>query len=276
MIDALRTTDRFGLRLHEALSFRSLGIAQLRAQLRRQEQKVFSQNGEDGLLEYIFSQIGMTDRQFVEIGCENGVECNTAHLSLVRGWSGLLLDANETYIAQGLTYYRQQLGPAADRVKLRAVWVTRENVNDIVAEYTQGEIDLLSIDVDGIDYYLWQALTVISPRVVVIEYNGSLDPSWPAVVRYDPAFERFAYHPSGYYHGASLAALAKLAAARGYTLVGCDSQGVNAFFVKQNIAPKKITPLIPTQAYYPCLYRLAHETLAAQYFLTRTMDFIEV
>jgi hypothetical protein len=110
---------------------------------------------------------------------------------------------------------------------------------------------LLSIDIDGIDYWVWKAIEVISPRVVVIEYNSFLGAQEPLTIRYDPKFCRQLQGGRGLYFGASLAALEKLGKAKGYILAGCESHGVNAFFVRQDAAAGIVPALTAAQAYFP-------------------------
>ncbi|HXW24710.1 MAG TPA: hypothetical protein VEK73_08185, partial [Xanthobacteraceae bacterium] len=136
--------------------------------------KVYSQNDEDGIIAEIFRRIGTTGRSFVEFGVETGVECNTAKL-LVEGWRGLWIEAN----GQSAQAIRQNLAPfiAERRLVLEERRVTAENINALIGEGGfAGEIDLLAIDIDYNDYWVWKAIDVIAPRVVVIEYNATLRP----------------------------------------------------------------------------------------------------
>ena len=129
------------------------------------EGRVYSQNGEDGILLYIFSQIGVTNHTFVEVGASDGIECNTANLSLNFGWSGLLLEGDPAAIARGTAIYRDKLGGAADRIQFKQAFVNAENINDLISGAgIDGEIDLLTIDIDGNDYWIWNAISVIQPR----------------------------------------------------------------------------------------------------------------
>lgn len=193
--------------------------------------KIFSQNNEDGILLHIFSEIGVTNYRFVEFGVQEGWQCNTANLSLNFGWSGLLMDANADDVEAAKRFYRDTLGPKTDRVRIIQCFVTAENINEMLATSgASGEIDLLSIDIDGNDYWVWKAITVVEPRVVVVvEYNALFGNTRSVTIPYRPQFEA-----QGLYFGASLAALTKLAQSKGYVLVGCDSNGVNAFFVRRD------------------------------------------
>ena len=220
------------------------------------ELSIYSQNGEDGILFYLFSILGTTNRRFVEFGIGDGRQCNTANLSINFGWSGLLLEANGKQTTAAQNYYQQLLGPSQQQVCIRQARVTTENINQLISiNDMTGEIDLLSIDIDGNDYWVWQAITTTDPRVVVIEYNPSFGSSASVTVVYDPNFDRFAKHPTGYYHGASLAALAKLGREKGYILAGCDTSGTNAFFVRQDVAAGKIEATYVANAFFPSFHR---------------------
>lgn len=230
------------------LQYCELARTSPRQTIRSREFKVFSQNGEDGVLLYLFSMLGTTGRTFLEIGVEDGRECNTANLSLKFGWEGVLLEGDPALAIQAQEYYRER----ASQVRVHQAFVTRENVNDLVERAgLKGTIDLLVIDIDGNDYWIWEALTVVDPRLVVMEYNASLGPEASLTTPYHPEFENLSHHPSGWYAGASLTALTKLAKNQGYVLVGCESNGVNAFFVKAEQTRGKLEPLAPIDAFYP-------------------------
>jgi len=216
------------------------------------ELKFHSQHGEDGILQYIFSKIGTTNRFFVEFGFGDGRECNTANLSLNLGWQGLLMDCDKKKVLQARYYYQKALKDKLSKVTILANLVTAENINEILLKNNiKGEIDLLSIDIDGNDYWVWQAITVIKPRVVVIEYNASFGLEKALTVKYDPDFKRYKKDPRGFYFSASLAALTKLANSKGYVLIGCDSSGTNAFYVLKETALGKFPELSLEEAYFP-------------------------
>lgn len=221
---------------------------------RSHEYSVSSQNGEDGLLLYIFSQIGLTNRWFVEFGA-GGYSSNTKLLSTSFGWNGLSLDGDESSI-EGMKADYQKIKSSDPQRNLEAqtAWLTKENVNAILIEKSiPKDFDLLSIDIDGVDLWLWEALSEFSPRAIVVEYNASFGPDEDLVIPYQGDFYRWSerWHPNGWYYGASLAAWAKLADTKGYALLACESTGVNAFFVRRDL----LTSALPTQsvsdAYYP-------------------------
>ena len=187
-----------------------------------------SQNEEDGLLLALFKRIGMTNRRCVEIGCGlNGG--NSGFLVGECGWSGLMMDADRHKIETIRTRFA---GHAVTAVKHR---VSREDVNPALANYGfGGEIDFLSIDIDGNDYWIWEALTVCSPRVVALEYNWLFGPERAVTIPYDPQF-RLDQAATRAYRGASLAALTHLSMRKGYRLVA--SERINAFFIRNDVAP---------------------------------------
>jgi hypothetical protein len=196
----------------------------------------YSQTDEDGLLLAVFAVLGMGGRLCVEICAGAGNECNSANLLLHHGWHGLLVDGNADNVAAGRRFFARHPGTAAFPPVYLQAWVTRENVNDLAASagFT-GEIDLLSLDMDGMDYWIWEALTVVQPRVVILEYSDILGPDRSVTVPYDPQFCAYK-HPTTNglpnYCGASLRAFAKLGAKKGYRLVGCNTLNFNAIFVR--------------------------------------------
>jgi len=244
-----------------------------RLEINKSEIKVYSQNGEDGILLYILAKIGVQNRCFVEFGIGDGTENNTANLALNFGWHGLLMDCKSDNVAFAKRFYQNRLGPRASRVKIIQCLVTTENINKVLLQNgVQGEIDLLSIDIDGNDYWVWKAMSAINPRVVVIEYNSSMGHEKSLIVKYDPNFDRYKKHPTGFYHGASLAALTKLANSKGYILVGCDSTGVNAFFVRKDAA-HWLPEVSIEKAYFPNSRRLERYSTLEQFECIKHLDF---
>jgi hypothetical protein len=192
------------------------------------ELRVFSQNGEDGVLAEILHRIGTGQGGFVEFGVGDGTEGNTVFLAQVLGWTGAYLEADD-----GAYAALERRFAANPRVRTLQAAVEPDTVEALFRRAgVAAEPDVLSIDVDGNDYWIWRALEGYRPRVVVIEYNGALDPASRRVMPYTPGFvwDR----TSGY--GASLGALEELAGEKGYRLVHTESAGVNAFFVRSELA----------------------------------------
>ncbi|HTP61158.1 MAG TPA: FkbM family methyltransferase [Burkholderiales bacterium] len=203
--------------------------------LERHGRKVWSQNDEDGILQEIFRRIGATSRSFVEFGVSEGRECNTLKL-LVEGWSGLWIESAPTDCAFARRIHAAPL--AEGRLELLESFVTAENIDRLISDArvaSKGELDLLSIDIDGNDYHVLKAIRSVRPRVLVIEYNGKFPPPMDVVPPYDT--ERV--WDGSDYGGASLQAIANLAARNGYRLVGTNITGVNAFFVRGDLVSDK-------------------------------------
>ena len=200
-----------------------------------------SQNEEDGLLLALFKRIGMTDRRAVEIGCGmNGG--NSGFLVAECGWTGLMMDANRAKIA---AIKQRYAGHAVTTVKAK---VTRETIDGALTHHGfTGELDLLSIDIDGMDYWVWEAITACQPRVVAIEYNWLFGPERSVTIPYDAEFEVGAVGTRAY-RGASLAALVHLGRRKGYRLVATER--VNAIFLRNDVAPA-ISEIDTVRGYRP-------------------------
>jgi hypothetical protein len=211
--------------------------------------KAYSQNDEDGILAEIFRRIGTTDKTFVEIGAGAGLENNTLAL-LVQGWRGLWVESHHLKAKQARNRIAAYL--ASGQLRIENVLATRENLDALLQKNVpHPEPDLLSIDVDGNDYHLWQAVQSISPRAVVIEYNASWFPPMSLTVPYQERFE----WKSNTYFGASLKALELLAERKGYHLVGCCFAGVNAFFVRRDLCGTHFSePYTSENHYEPARY----------------------
>jgi hypothetical protein len=196
--------------------------------LTRYEHRVFSQNGEDGVIAEILRRIGCANRWFVEFGAETGAEANCVTLADVAGWSGLFMEAGEDRSNELRRKYR-----AYRKITAQRSFVTVDNIEELFAAAgAPNDLDVLSIDVDGNDFWLWRALTNYRPRLVVIEYNADFDPRRSFVQDYDP--ERM--WDGTVHYGASLGALEWLAETKGYRLVHTELSGNNAFFVPVEFA----------------------------------------
>jgi hypothetical protein len=202
--------------------------------------RVFSQNDEDGLLLFVFALAGFESRMAVEISASDGIECNSANLIVNHGFVGLLFDSDDALLERGRAFYRRRLSAPALQPRLVQGWITRDNVNALVREHmfpgerlAAGEIDLLSLDLDGNDWWVLQALE-LRPRVIVLEFNAALGAERALTIPYDPGF-RARLEPIPYM-GASLPAFVSLLRPRGYRLVGVERLGFNAVFVRNDLA----------------------------------------
>jgi len=199
--------------------------------------RVQSQQEEDGILLFIFSLIGTTNKRCVEICAGDGIECNTANLIINHGWIGLLCDGNGTNIERARRFYTTHPDTRTWPPAIVKEWLTRSNVNSVIMDHGfQGDIDLLSVDVDGIDYWLWKEISCISPRVVVLEFNHLWGPDIAVTVPYSDDFVAEFTRYGSDYAGASLNAFVKLSSEKGYRLVGTNAIGTNAFFVRNDLS----------------------------------------
>jgi len=208
------------------------------------ESKVYSQYGEDGILAEILRRVGTTNRTFVEFGSADGMENNTV-LLLRLGWNGLWMDGDDAAIGRARKHFAQEI--RAKRLKAETAFITAENVEKLFAAHgVPIEFDVLSIDIDYNDYHVWKALKSYKPRVVVIEYNSMFPPGIEWVAKYRPD----AVWDGTSKYGASLSALESLGREKGYTLVGCDLDGVNAFFVRNDLVQDKFCAPFTAQNHY--------------------------
>ena len=225
------------------------------ASLKDVEFKVFSQWGEDGIIQYIVSNIPIENKIFIEFGVNNYKESNTRFLLINDNWKGVVIDSNPGHIEcikQDPVYWQHDLTAICQ-------WVTRENINKIIAAAgISGDIGLLSIDLDGNDYWVWEIIDVVSPRIVICEYNSVFGDDCAVAVPYDPHFNISDAHYSNLYFGCSLPALCKLAGIKGYNFIGSDSTGCNAFFVRKDLSqPFKV--ISAKQGYIESKFRISRD-----------------
>ena len=258
LLDDQRTLGVLG-NLHYRSRYPGIAPEGYSPALQEFEFRRYSQNGEDGIILYLLSRIGAENHCIVEIGTEDGRECNSANLILNFGWHACLIEADAGMAASAVHYF-EDCG-AGGRVRVINQAATPENINDLLA---QGDIprqpDILSIDIDSHDYWLWQAVQVIEPRLVVIEYNASFGPALSVTIPYGsrPVLTK---RQAGYYQGASLTALQRLGKRKGYDLVAGDSKGVNAFFVRHDIREAAgLHGLPPDRIYRPHFRRSLQKT----------------
>lgn len=218
--------------------------------------KVYSQNDEDGIIEEIFRRIGTTNRYFVEFGAETGTENNTVNL-LVQGWRGAWIEGSAEKCREISRLFSKSY---LQEKQLRALeaFVTAENIEEHFRKLdVPAKFDLLSIDIDYNDYWVWRAITQYQPRVVVIEFNAAFGPSAEFVVPYNP---RAVWDLSRYF-GASLKSLELLGRNKGYRLVACSLLGNNAFFVREEECADRFVDVTTSEAHFlPARYYLQMPT----------------
>lgn len=237
--------------------------ARLLQSIHEHEFKVFSQWGEDGIIQFLIHNVEIENKVFVEFGVQDYKESNTRFLLQNDNWSGLVMDASQEDIEavrQDPLYYRHDL-------KAVRAFVDRENINGLLAgNGITGDIGLLSIDVDGMDYWVWQAINSVNPRIVICEYDSLLGPQRSVVTPYDKSFDRHKAHYSFLYGGASIRALHGLGRRKGYSIVGSNSAGNNLFFVRDDIMGS-LKALTPEQAYVKARFRNSKDASGKLTFL---------
>lgn len=197
------------------------------------EFSVFSQVGDDGIIQHLINNIDIPNKIFIEFGVQTYVESNTRFLLMNNYWKGLVLDGSQEFIdfiKNDYYFYKYDLTATCK-------FLTADNINLTIEEAgIKGDIGLLHIDIDGMDYWLWKAITIVNPVIVIVEYNSCFGSARAITVPYNPEFERYSGHYSGIYFGASLKALIELGKEKGYTFVGCNSYGNDAYFVRNDKA----------------------------------------
>lgn len=232
--------------------------------------KHLSQHDEDLILEDIIQKIGVGPRKFVEFGFGPS-ENNTLSFAVHHRASGLYIDGSKRTC---LTAQRTFSLIGRSDIRVLNAWITKENIDSLIGS---GDIDVLSIDVDGNDYWLWREIHSVRPRIVIVEYNASFGPERAVTVPYDPAFERHQKHSSGIYHGMSLGAAVNLGNSKGLALVACDSEGLNAFFVQRTFLKPELPEVSVEQAYRPHGYRLSRGiSQAEQEAIVYSLPVVEV
>ena len=232
------------------------------ASIRDAEFKVFSQWGEDGIIQYLIHRVPIERKVFVEFGVENYTEANTRFLALNDAWAGLVLDGN----ADNINFIRNDAIYWSNNLKAEHAFITRDNINELITRNgLRGDIGLLSVDIDGNDYWVWKAIDCITPRIVVCEYNSLFGPTARITTPYDPAFVRSQAHRSLVFYGASIAALTDLARIKGFSLVAGNVAGNNIFFVRNDVLGS-LPAVTPAAVYQKSRFREFHDEAGALTF----------
>jgi hypothetical protein len=233
--------------------------------LHEYEFRVYSQWGEDGIIQHLIKTIPDLEKTFIEFGVQNYVESNTRFLLVNNNWAGLIIDGSQKnidYVKSDAIYWQHNL-------KAECAFITRENINTIIKNSgLNGDIGLLSVDIDGNDYWIWEAIDVVTPAIVVIEYNARFGDQLAVSIPYEPNFTRSSAHHSNIYYGTSLSALFKLGAKKGYTLVGCNSAGNNAFFLRNDLITDKIKAKTVAEAFVSNKFRESRDENGEMNFIS--------
>jgi hypothetical protein len=238
------------------------------------EFKVFSQYGEDGILQYLIreTKIHPDEKIFIEFGVQDYIESNTRFLLQNNQWKGLIIDGSATYmesVRNSEIYWRNDL-TAVD------AWIDKDNINKLfTGAGFQGDIGVLSIDIDGNDYWVWEAIDSVNPVIGVVEWNSVFGSRHAVTVPYDPSFDRATAHHSCLFWGASMAAFELLGVRKGYTLLGSNQVGNNIFFVRKDRLGR-LRGIQTQEAYVESRFRDSRDRSGSLNFLSGTDRYNEI
>ena len=244
------------LKINQGLILSALNESRNSTNLTDYEFKIFSQWGEDGIIQYLSKVVELRHKTFIEFGVESFMEANCRFLLMKDNWSGYVIDGSSSNIAKlknSYFYWKYDVN-AVD------AFITKDNINDLLAKSCFDEdVGILSIDIDGNDYFILEAISAVRPRIIICEFNDVFGSVRKISVPYEPDFSRARKHYSNLYFGASLSALTFIANKKGYSLVGTNSSGCNAFFVRDDLLNGKIKVLTAEQAYLPSKIRQSRD-----------------
>lgn len=233
--------------------------------LQESEYKVFSQHGDDGIIQFLVDYLEIKNKTFIEFGVENYLEANTRYLLIENNWTGLIMDGskkNIDFVQSDHIYWKYNL-TAVD------AFITKENINNLIkSNGFEGEIGLLHIDIDGNDYWIWETIDVVSPIILILEYNSLFGAENTWTIPYSADFFRTNAHFSNLYYGASLASLVDLSEKKGYIFIGCNSAGNDAFFVKREFA-KNLKTKTCQEGYVESKFRESRDSKGNLTFLNK-------
>jgi hypothetical protein len=270
--ETLSAPSEQGLLLHEQqmlingkLLSESVKSRKLVSSLSDVEFKVFSQWGDDGIIQWLTSVLEFPSKTFAEFGVANYRESNTRFLMMNDNWSGLVMDgsgANVAQIVDSEYFWKYQL-------EAKAAFVDADNINDLLREsIIDRDLGILHIDLDGNDYWIWETIEVVDPIVVILEYNSVFGVDRAVTVPYAKEFVRTTAHYSNLYWGASLRALCQLSMSKGYAFIGCNSAGNNAFFVKKDKLNDSVREVSVEDGYVLCAFRESRDREGRLTYLT--------
>lgn len=217
------------------------------------EFKIFSQFGDDGLIQYLIKHIPIENHFFIEFGVENFLESNSRFLMMNNNWSGFVMDGSENNIQtlQAMPWYWKY------DLSSKAAFITKENINLLLAETHQENIGILHIDLDGNDFHILMELNFskLNPSILIVEYNAVFGPKRALTTPYKPDFSRTNHHYSNILYGASLSALTWAADQKGYSLIGCNEAGNNAYFLRNDLISEKFPTKMPEEVYKHAKFR---------------------
>ena len=229
------------------------------------EFQVYSQWGEDGIIDWLINKYPEIPKIFLEIGTQDYKESNTRFLLINKNWNGFIIEADKAAvedIKSQRIYWKHNL---------RAIneFITKDNINNVIKKFNiPKKIGLLSLDIDGVDYWVLKKLSALDPSIIVCEYNSLFGQKKSVTVPYKSNFIRSKEHYSNLYYGASINAFIDLMKKKNYFLIGTNSAGNNAFFVKKNIW-NKLKKLIITKKVFVSKFRESRNIKGVLTFLEK-------
>jgi hypothetical protein len=224
------------------------------------EFKVSSQWGQDGIIDWLIERANIPpiSQSFIEFGVQTYREANTRFLLQNRNWRGLIMDSSSAMVSK----VREDGLAWSHDLTVEPAFITRENINDLISSAGfAGDIGLLSIDIDGNDYWVWEAIDAVRPIICICEYNAVFGDMYPICIPYEPSFDRSKAHFSNLYFGASIKALRALAVRKGYRFVGTNSAANDAFFVREDYAMQFVDDSLQHIQALPSLLRQSKDEL---------------
>lgn len=253
------------IKVNQGRILSELNVRRKASRLSDYEFKVFSQGGEDGIIQFLVSNLDIRNKTFIEFGTEDFSEANCRFLLVKNNWCGFVVDGSESNMRRlrsSSFYWRYSLN-------CKATFITRENVNAALEESGfDKEVGILSIDIDGMDYHVLVELQSWRPSILIAEYNALFGRERAVSVPYDAEFQRTSSHYSNLYYGASLAAFVGLLGGRGYALVGVSSAGNNAFFVRRDLLNDAVREVPLHEEFRDSTFREARDANNRLTFLT--------
>ena len=228
------------------------GSTNQRLNLMEKEFSIFSQFGEDGIIQYLVNLIDIPNKTFIEFGVEDFAESNCRFLMMKDNWRGFVIDGNDRNISRLIKNYYYW------KYDLQAIcaFVNKDNIEDLLDQSGfDHDLGILSIDLDGVDYFILSSIAKFKPRILICEFNPIFGPTRKVTVPYDEKFQRFKHHYSGQYWGASLSAINDVATRLGYGLIGTNSAGHNAFFIRDDLMKQPLNRVDPERAFNSPTYR---------------------
>jgi hypothetical protein len=236
------------VKLNQGIILSTLNESKTSKNLKDYEFKIFSQFGEDGIIQHLTKIVEIKNRTFIEFGVEDFFESNCRFLLMKDNWKGFVVDGSSNNINRLKNSYFFWMY----HIDAINAFITKDNINEIlVRSGFEEDVGILSVDIDGNDFYVLEAISVIKPRILICEYNAVFGAKRKISVPYDEHFDCMDKHYSNLYFGASLPAITCLANKRGYTLVGTDRMCGNSFFVRNDLMNDQLESLNAEQAYFP-------------------------